>query len=224
MRIKAENLCKSYSNRLGKTSMSVLQGLSLVVESGEKIAIMGPSGSGKTTLLNLLGTLDRPDSGKIWLGDQLLSDMSHDEVLAFRNLKLGFVFQFHHLLPQCSLWENVLIPVLPHKGNKSEAIQRATYLLQFMGIWEQRMQKPEELSGGECQRAAIARALINQPDILLADEPTGALDSNNAAMLSGLLSDINRQMNISLIIATHAMDIAGKMDKIYRITEGKLEH
>jgi lipoprotein-releasing system ATP-binding protein len=222
MRIKAENLYKAYSNSLGQTSREVLKGLSLEVNTGEKIAIMGPSGSGKTTLLNLIGTLDTPDAGNIWLGNKLLSDMRPAEVLAYRNMNLGFVFQLHHLLPQCTLLENVLLPVLPHKGDMAQALRRAEELLKFMEVWEQRAQKPGELSGGECQRAAVARALINQPDILLADEPTGSLDSTNAETLIGLLTDINKQMNISLVIATHSLDTAGKMDKIYRITKGKL--
>jgi lipoprotein-releasing system ATP-binding protein len=220
--IKAENLHKTYRNALGGAERQVLISLDLALGKKEKIAIMGPSGSGKTTLLNLIGTLDTPDSGVIRFEGRPLSDMDKNQVLAFRNQTAGFVFQFHHLLPQCTLLENVLLPTLPMKGDRSAASRRAGELLQFMGIWEQRHNKPAELSGGECQRAAVARALINQPKILLADEPTGSLDEENAALLMDLLMGINEEMGVSLVVATHSPAIARRMDKTYRIAEGKL--
>jgi lipoprotein-releasing system ATP-binding protein len=223
MQITVTNLHKTYQKSLDAASREVLKGLEIKLESGEKVAIMGPSGSGKTTLLNLLGTLDFYDEGHILLGKSDLNDLSTNEILGLRNRKIGYVFQFHHLLPQCTLWENVLLPTLPHKTDKSEVMQRAEELLRFMGIWDYRNSKPGELSGGECQRAAVARALVNQPEILLADEPTGSLDEKNATLLIDLMLNINRKMNITMVIATHSIDIARRMDKIYRIKEGKLE-
>lgn len=198
---------------------TVLSDLDLDVVAGKSIAIMGPSGSGKTTLLNLIGTLDQPDSGSIQLGNQLVSNMSETEVLHFRNQEAGFVFQFHNLLPQCTLLENILLPTIPSKEDKTA---RAEELMAFLGIKEQQNQKPGELSGGECQRAAVARALINAPSLLLADEPTGSLDQKNAEQLIDLLLDINRSMNVTLLIATHSKSIAQRMDLIYTLQDGKL--
>jgi lipoprotein-releasing system ATP-binding protein len=222
--IKAENLHKTYRNAMGGAERRVLAQLDLVIRKKEKVAIMGPSGSGKTTLLNLIGTLDIPDSGMIRFEGRSLSDLDTGQVLAFRNRTAGFVFQFHHLLPQCTLLENVLLPSIPNKGDRSAANHRAEDLLQFMGIWDQRHNKPAELSGGECQRAAVARALINQPKILLADEPTGSLDEENASLLMELLMGINEEMGVSLIVATHSPAIARRMDTVYRIADGKLVH
>ncbi len=223
MQITATNLHKTYRKSLDSTARTVLSGLDMNVQEGEKIAIMGPSGSGKTTLLNLLGTLDTPDQGDIILGGKNLKKLSGKEILFLRNRRIGFVFQFHHLLPQCTLWENVLLPTLPLKQDKSSAQQHARELLELMGLWEHRNSKPHELSGGECQRTAVARALINRPEILLGDEPTGSLDQNNAMMLMDLLVSINQTMNITLIVATHSMDIAKRMNKIYAVQDGKLE-
>jgi lipoprotein-releasing system ATP-binding protein len=222
MKITATQLHKTYHKSLDAARREVLMGLDLEIGSGQKIAIMGPSGCGKTTLLNLLGTLDTPDSGEITLGDYVLKVLSDREILTLRNQKIGFIFQFHHLLPQCTLWENVLLPTLPQKGNKKEFHQRAEKLLKYMGLWEHRNSKPGELSGGECQRTAVARALINQPQILLADEPTGSLDEYNAGLLMDLLVRINSEMKITIVIATHSMDIARRMDKVYTIRNGKL--
>lgn len=223
MQISVKQISKTYRNSLGQVDREVLKDLDMEVEKGEKLAIMGPSGSGKTTLLNLLGTLDVPDTGSITIDNQMVADMTERDILAFRNTKIGFVFQFHHLLPQCTLWENTMLPTLPQKGNKDDASLHAEELLKFMGIWEHRNNFPGELSGGECQRTAVARALINHPEILLADEPTGSLDSENAEILMDLLIHINKQMNITLIIATHSLDIAKKMDHIYQIAQGGME-
>jgi lipoprotein-releasing system ATP-binding protein len=223
MQITVTNLYKTYHKSLDSAKREVLKGLELKAASGEKIAIMGPSGCGKTTLLNLMGTLDTPDSGEIVLGDFRLKDLASNDILTLRNQRIGFVFQFHHLLPQCTLWENVLLPTLPQKGDKKDFHQRAEDLLNLMGLWEYRNSKPGELSGGECQRTAVARALINQPQILFADEPTGSLDEKNAGMLMDLLVRINSEMKITLVIATHSMEIAKRMDRIYGIREGKLK-
>ncbi len=217
------NIGKSYTTRYGKVFRTVLDALDLTVERSEKIAVVGPSGSGKTTLLNLIGTLDTPDTGEIVFGNDVISAWKHDELSDFRNQKIGFVFQFHHLLPQLTLWENVLIPTLPLKSDPAAARQRAEELLKTTGIWERRFQKPGELSGGECQRAAVVRALINDPELLLADEPTGALDEENAAGLSKLLTDINEQKKITLIVVTHSLELANKMDKIYLLKNGSLK-
>jgi lipoprotein-releasing system ATP-binding protein len=223
MIIQLKNISKKYTNSLGHVSRLVLNDLNLEVEKGEKIAIMGPSGSGKTSLLNLIASFDYPDEGEIIVKNQFLSKMKNEEILRYRNKSVGFIFQFHHLLPQCSLFENVLIPTLADKKNNRDSyVKKAESLLSFMGVWEQRNNKPSELSGGECQRAAVARALINNPEILLADEPTGSLDEKNANMLIDLLVEINKKEKISLVIATHSMEIASKMDKIYKIKDGKL--
>ena len=222
MQITATNIYKTYQKSLDAASREVLVGLDMEVTSGEKLAIMGPSGSGKTTLLNLLGTLDTPDKGKITLENDELAKLSESTILQLRNRKIGFVFQFHHLLPQCTLWENVLLPTLPLIGDKNEFHQRAEELLKYMELWEYRNSKPAELSGGECQRTAVARALINKPSLILADEPTGSLDEKNANQLMDLLVSINKEMGITLILATHSMEIAQKMDKIFRIKNGKL--
>ena len=223
MFIVASNVVKSYKNAAGTLDRNVLDGLSLEVAAGEKVAVMGPSGSGKTTLLNLLGTLDGADTGEIIVGGRKLSAMHTTEILAYRNATCGFVFQYHQLLPQCTLLENVLLPTLPGKTDRAQALQRAEYLMKFMDIWDLRNRWPGQLSGGECQRGAVARALINEPLLLLADEPTGMLDRHNAQRLIELLVNINQQMGITLIIATHAPEIAQSMDKILYIREGKLE-
>lgn len=214
--LQIRNISKSYSN-----SRKVLDQLSLDVEKGEAIAIVGPSGSGKTTLLNIIGTLDVADDGEVHLKSKNLLQLSDSEKPAFRNTEIGTIFQLHHLLPQLSLWENVLLPTLPSK-EKQGIENRAETLLKKVGIWEQRNQKPAELSGGECQRAAVVRALINQPSLLLADEPTGALDEENAEKLTDLLLMLNKEMNTTLIVVTHSALLASKMDKIYEIHNGQI--
>ncbi|MCX6307418.1 MAG: ABC transporter ATP-binding protein [Bacteroidia bacterium] len=222
MIISVKKLTKTYRQSLGGAVREVLTDLDLNVPAGSRIAIMGPSGSGKTTLLNLIGTLDKPDAGSIKMDDNLVSEMSENDILHFRNQKAGFVFQFHNLLPQCTLFENILLPTLAYKGDKSAVYQRAEALIEFMGLQAQRNNKPVELSGGECQRTAVARALINAPEILLADEPTGSLDAKNAELLLDLLLDVNEKMKVTLIIATHSKSIAQRMDTVYTIQDGKL--
>lgn len=224
MLLTLKHIGKSYTGRYGKVSRKVLDDLDLSVEKGEKIAIVGPSGSGKTTLLNLIGTLDKPDTGEILFGNDVISAWNQDELSVFRNRKIGFVFQLHHLLPQLTLWENVLIPTLPFRSDQAATHKRAEELLKTTGIWERRFQKPGELSGGECQRAAVVRALINDPELLLADEPTGALDQENAKGLSQLLTDINEQKKITLVVVTHSMELAGNMNRIYLLRNGSLQH
>jgi lipoprotein-releasing system ATP-binding protein len=218
--LSIHEISKSYKS--GETIRPVLDKIELEVCSGETIAIIGPSGSGKTTLLNIIGTLDKADSGSIFYEGKDLSTLSDKDTPSFRNQKIGIIFQLHHLLPQCTLWENILIPTIPNK--KDIHVEKfAEELLKRTGIWEQRFQKPSSLSGGECQRAAVVRALINRPSLILADEPTGALDHDNALLLTNLLLELNNEMNTALIIVTHSMELASKMGKKYTLMNGKLE-
>ncbi len=218
MLLKLENISKSYS-----AERVILDQLSLEINAGERVAIVGPSGSGKTTLLNLIGTLDRPDSGKMIFDGQDLSAMNDNQLAQFRNRKIGFVFQLHHLLPQLSLWENVLLPTLTDPAlHGKETEDRAKRLIERVGLSGVVGQKPSELSGGECQRTAVVRALINRPALLLADEPTGALDQKSSGNLTDLLIELNKEEGVALVVVTHSMEVAKKMDRIYTLQEGKL--
>jgi|GEM_PF-115397 len=328
MLFKLNNISKHYGSESEGTLRKVLDGLTLEINEGETIAILGPSGSGKTTLLNIMGTLDRPDSGDVFyrsgklisdendfdefvknntderattmvaptphentpeadkvsgsenisaeerkselratvprpivkmqnntsntepvLTDENLTSLKNDllrmklwrmqnaptseenlvnyttkQLDTFRNEKIGFVFQLHHLLPQCTLLENILIPTLTinDKKIKAERLVRAEELMKRVGIWDQRDQMPGHLSGGECQRAAVVRALINNPGLLLADEPTGALDEDNVSKLALLLLEINRSYGVTLVVVTHSLALASKMDTVYELKNGKL--
>ncbi len=301
MLIKLNNISKHYGSESEETLRKVLDGLSLEINEGESIAILGPSGTGKTTLLNIMGTLDRPDSGEVFfrstdIDSKELNDLTQSatksvapttleskskseaendldislidrkselratsvrpiikiqtpvtkaeikdssalfsakdnlvnyttkELDTFRNEKIGFVFQMHHLLPQCTLIENILIPTLTIKDKKikEERVIRARELMERVGIWDQRDQMPGHLSGGECQRAAVVRALINKPGLLLADEPTGALDEDNVSKLSLLLLEINKLYGVTLVVVTHSVALASKMDTVYELKNGKL--
>lgn len=221
MLLEVSNISKSYKSRYGRTIRKVLDDTGISLEEGEKITVAGPSGSGKTTLLNLVGSLDSPDTGEIVFMGSPLSGMNTGELAAVRNREIGFIFQFHHLLPQLTLWENVLIPAMPEKVDEA-VCGRAEMLLRETGLWDIRNQKPGELSGGECQRAAVIRALINNPRLILADEPTGSLDNENANLLIDLLIRLNEKENTAMILVTHSMEIAGRMDKTYNIKNGKL--
>jgi lipoprotein-releasing system ATP-binding protein len=223
MLLQLEKISKGYGDMGSPNFRPVLNDLSLEVKEGKKVAIVGPSGSGKTTLLNLIGALDQPDSGKILFRGKNITSFSTIGMAEFRNMELGFVFQMHHLLPQLSLWENVLLPVLPFKKKVHEMDKSwAEHLLKRVGIWEQRFQKPAELSGGECQRTAVVRALINKPQLLLADEPTGALDEQNAANLGDLLISLSKEENLTLIVVTHSQDLAARMDEAFYLRNGIL--
>lgn len=221
MMIQLHNLVKSYRNPAGGPDRLVLDSLSLEVEKGSSIALMGPSGSGKTTLLNIVGTLDTPDSGEYTLNGVSVESLNETELLRLRSRSIGFVFQSHRLLPQCTLLENCLLPTLASGLKPSEAFVKE--LLQQLGVWELRMQKPGELSGGECQRAAVARALINNPDLLLADEPTGSLDASNTETLVDLLLETGRKYGTTLVVATHSEKVASRMDTLYRLDNGRLK-
>lgn len=224
MFLQIDRINKSYQSGSSAKRL-VLDDLSLKVDDGEAVAIVGPSGSGKTTLLNQIGTMDRPDSGNIYFRGKDIGLLNNKELEQFRNQEIGFIFQQHYLLPQCTLLENVLLPVLPGIDGeiKDAAPKRAQELLERVGLWELRKQKPGELSGGECQRTAVVRALINNPSLLLADEPTGALDLDNAQNLTDLLLDFNKTEGLSLIVVTHSRELSEKMSKSYLLRKGKLE-
>lgn len=223
MLLRLTNISKGYGDPQKNNFRKVLEGLNLEIDKGQKIAIAGPSGSGKTTLLNLIGTLDRPDSGNIYFKDEEISHYSNQELAHFRNRELGFVFQLHYLLPQCTVWENVLLPVLPFKkvAGKDDK-EWAEHLLRKVGLWEQRNQKPSEISGGESQRAAVVRALVNKPQLILADEPTGALDEQNAENLTDILQTLSVEEHVTLIVVTHSNELASRMDKVYHLKKGIL--
>lgn len=223
MLLQLQNITKGYGEPGTHSYRPVLKELGLEVGKGEKIAIVGPSGSGKTTLLNLIGALDQPEDGEILFNSKNITGYSKTELANFRNKHLGFIFQLHHLMPQLTLMENVLLPLLPQGKNiTKEHKEWAEHLIQKVGIWEQREQKPSQLSGGECQRTAVVRALINKPELLLADEPTGALDEENADALTELLVNLSDEEGVTLITVTHAAVLADRMDKKYTLKNGKL--
>lgn len=218
MGIELKGVSKSYGPD-GQTK--VLSDISLTVGDGDSVAIVGPSGSGKSTLLNMIGTLDVPDTGSVLLDDIDLAGKSESELARIRNEKIGFVFQQHHLLPQCNVFENVLIPTVVHRSN-DDVEARARELLKRVGLSERLTHRPGQLSGGECQRVAVVRALINAPGILLADEPTGSLDRAGADDLCGLLAELNREQGVTLITVTHSERLAAKMGKQYLLQNGRL--
>lgn len=224
MLAELQHITKHYNQALSLRQKPVLSGISLSVRENESIAITGPSGSGKTTLLNILGTLDNPDSGKVILNGKHTAGMKDQELSALRNSFIGFVFQLHFLLPQLTLIENVLLPTLPLKdvSMRKAGYERAIRLIGRMDLNDLVNQKPGELSVGECQRAAVVRALVNKPSLLLADEPTGSLDAENAELLTRLLRELKNEEGLSLVIVTHSPELAGQMDKIYRLGSGKL--
>jgi len=222
MLLKLENISKGYGNPQSGNYQHVLNNISLEIEEGESIAIIGPSGSGKTTLLNLIGTLDQPDKGTIFYKGRDITGLSRQEIEKFRNREIGLIFQMHYLMPQCTLLENVLLPTLPNKDDK-DAHTRAEKFIKRVGLWEHKDKKPQLLSGGECQRTAVVRAMINNPGLLLADEPTGALDHENAVKLINLLLELNREDKLTLIMVTHSQELAEKMKKIFSLRDGTIE-
>jgi lipoprotein-releasing system ATP-binding protein len=226
--LTAVNLHKTY--RKHKIEVPVLRGLDLEVFGGEFLSIVGASGSGKSTLLHLLGTLDKPDLGSIHLEGHRIDNVSSNEREALRNRTFGFIFQFYHLLPELTTLENVLIPgMITHSlfgwfGKRQTLRRRAMQILDRVGLGHRLRHKPRELSGGEMQRAAIARALINDPKILLADEPTGNLDVSNANEILGLLRDLNQQEGLTIIMVTHNHELAAETDRVVKMTAGRMEH
>ena len=210
----------------GAASIAVLAGVSLEVRRGESVAIVGPSGSGKSTLLQIIGTLDRPSSGTVLLDGQDLGRLDEEQLAKVRNQQIGFVFQAHYLLPQCTVLENVLVPTLADRTRNqavAETMQaRARRLLTRVGLAERLAHRPGQLSGGERQRVAVVRALINQPRLLLADEPTGSLDQTSAQQLVQLLLELNGEEGVALIVVTHARDLAQRMGRVLELNNGRL--
>lgn len=200
---------------------AVLADLNLRIDAGEAMAIVGPSGCGKSTLLNMIGALDVPTAGQVRIDGQDLTDLDDSQRARLRREKIGFVFQQHHLLPQCSVWENVLVPALP-TGRTDEARDRASLLLDRVGLGEKHAALPGELSGGQRQRVAVVRALINEPTLLLADEPTGSLDRHTADKLAELLGELNREEHVTLLVVTHATHLAEHMNRQLELRDGQL--
>ena len=218
--IRAEKLGKVYAE--GKMHTPVFDGLDLSVSPGETVAIVGASGAGKSTLLHLLGGLDVPSSGEVYVAGQKMSGLSDKARGALRNKTLGFIYQFHHLLPEFTALENVMMPVLLGGGDVASARQRALELLESVGLGHRIDHKPGELSGGERQRAAVARALVNKPGCVLGDEPTGNLDDRTAATVFGQMLELNRAQGTSLVLVTHDRSLARKLDRVLELREGRL--
>ena len=219
--VRLADVHKTYDAPGGMKAPEVLSGVSLEVASGDTAAIVGPSGSGKSTLLNIIGSLDRPSSGKVTVAGDDLGTMDDEALARFRSRKIGFVFQLHHLLQQCTVLENVLVPTLACK-TENDRRQRAESLLERVGLADRIHYRPGMLSGGERQRAAVVRALINEPQLLLADEPTGSLDKASSDSLADLLIELNHEQDLTLILVTHADDLAARMKHRYSLRDGTL--
>lgn len=214
--IRAENIHKSYED------VQVLKGIDLVIPEGKTVAIMGKSGAGKSTLLHILGTLDNPDQGKVYIEDQLVAGLKSKELAKIRNEKIGFVFQFHHLLNEFSAVENVAIPAMVNTSNKSEAFEKAKKLLKYLELGHRLEHKPNEMSGGEQQRVAFARALVNNPKVVFADEPTGNLDQGTSEEVHNLIQKLKHELNQTFVIVTHDAYLAQVCDITFDIVAGKI--
>ena len=214
--IKAKNIRKAFAENV------ILNGLDLEIQKGELVAIIGASGAGKTSLLQILGTLDKPDSGELFINGKPVHQMNDKAISNFRNSDIGFVFQFHHLLPEFTALENVAMPGLIKGGKNSEVKEKAMKLLKTLKVDQRATHKPSEMSGGEQQRVAVARALINSPSVVLADEPSGNLDSNNANDLHQLFVDLKNDFNQTFIIVTHNRQLAKLADRVIEIADGKI--
>ena len=215
--IDIKNITKSFG------SLQVLKGIDLHINKGEIVSIVGPSGAGKTTLLQIIGTLDKPDSGSIVIDGIDVSNLSKAKLSDFRNRHLGFVFQFHQLLPEFTALENIMIPAFIAGTSQSEAKERAMELLKFMGLEDRAGHKPNELSGGEKQRVAVARALVNKPAVILADEPSGSLDSKNKAELHQLFFDLRDKFGQTFVIVTHDESLAATTERTIHMKDGRIE-
>ncbi len=202
--------------------LHVLNGIDLRIDSGEIVSIVGKSGAGKSTLLHIIGTLDTPSSGTVKINNEMVTQLSSIKLASFRNEHIGFVFQFHHLLPEFTALENVTLPALIAGRAKAEAKEKSEYLLDFLGLGDRLTHRPSELSGGEQQRVAIARALINDPDIILADEPTGNLDTSTSMEIHELIVQLRESFGRTFVIVTHSRELAGMSDRIITMKDGKL--
>lgn len=224
MIIELNKISKFYENAGIVSKRNVLNEISLSINTGDALSIVGPSGSGKSTLLNIIGTLDLPSSGTMKIKGTEIQQFGEKQLAEIRNTNIGFIFQQHHLLPQFTLLENVLVPTIPLKDKslKNSALERAMSLLESVGLADKIHLHPGQMSGGECQRATVVRALINEPNLVLADEPTGSLDQDSAEQMGELLSDINKKHNVAMVVVTHSMDLAKKMNVIYNLDHGKL--
>lgn len=214
--IKISNITKSFD------TLQVLKGIDLEIGRGEIVSIVGPSGAGKTTLLQIMGSLDRPDSGEVIYDGQSIFRLSDRRLAQFRNRNIGFVFQFHQLLPEFTLEENVAMPAMIGGAGRGESLERARKLIDYLGLSDRRGHKPSQLSGGERQRAAVARALINEPKAVLADEPSGSLDSQNRDELHRLFFDLRRDFGQTFVIVTHDEDLARRADRTIEMRDGKI--
>lgn len=214
--IELQGITKSFG------SLQVLKGIDLTIDKGEVVSIVGPSGAGKTTLLQIMGTLDKPDAGRILLNGTEINRLKERELAAFRNREIGFVFQFHQLLPEFTALENVTIPALIQGVSSGEARQRAVEMLEFMGLSERASHKPAELSGGEKQRVAVARALINHPSVVLADEPSGSLDTHNKEELHRLFFELRDKLGQTFVIVTHDEGLASQTDRTIHMLDGRI--
>ena len=219
------NVAKSYDSPGGIEDVCVLKDITLMIDKGQSVAIVGPSGSGKSTLLNIIGALDRPTTGQVLFDGRELSKLHEAELAKIRNREIGFVFQLHHLLPQCTVFENVLVPTLADKSQVSReaAEKRAVELLERVGLKGWLLHRPGELSGGQRQRVAVVRALINRPKLLLADEPTGSLDKDASENIVELLIELNRDEEVTLIVVTHSTKLAEKMGQVLELSDGVLK-
>ena len=218
--LACEAVCKNYYD--GQLNVQVLDNLTLQVDKGQSIGIVGASGSGKSTLLHILGGLDKPTSGRVSLMGQDLSQLSQKQLSRLRNQHLGFVYQFHHLLPEFSALENVMMPLLIGKRPKEQARERALLMLEKVGLKNRVLHRPGELSGGERQRAAIARALVTDPACLLADEPTGNLDRKNALNILDMMMELKQELGTALVVVTHDDEMAARFDRVLNMTDGAL--
>ena len=220
--LRLTNVSREFPAAGEGVALAVLRDISVDFSRGESVAIIGPSGSGKSTLLNIIGTLDQPTSGTVKFDGQKLDALNEDGQALLRNRQMGFIFQSHHLLPQCTVTENVLVPALAQGTPTPDTEQRARQLLERVGLGERLTHRPGQLSGGERQRVAVVRALINRPTLLLADEPTGALDRASAENLGRLLIDLNQEEKVTLIAVTHSAELAGRMGRTLELKDGQL--
>ena len=222
--LELTGVSKNYASPDGGPPVSVLKNVDLHLAAGEALAIIGPSGSGKSTLLNIMGALDHPSAGQVRLDGRELSGLSELELASVRNRSIGFVFQLHHLLPQCTVLENVLVPTLtePAALQTDAALKRAEELLKWVDLAPRLSHRPGQLSGGERQRVAVVRALINRPKLLLADEPTGSLDHGTAVKLVELLAELNKKEGVALVLVTHSLELAHRLPRVLELREGSL--